>query len=409
MPDITTDSASPDSNKSCPEFHAVIVAAGSGARADQNIPKQYRKIGGIPLLQRSIDKIASMPALQSLTIVISSDHKALFETLIDVPEDANVSIGGDGRKDSVSNGLNSISNVENEDIILIHDAARPFVRPRDIAACLSAAQDHGAATLAAPISGTLRRDSGEYVDRSNLWEIQTPQCFQYNIVMQAHENVPPQMIYTDDGSLVEASGHSLKIVQGSKDNIKITYPEDFVWAETYVNGVESKEHKAMDIRTGQGFDVHAFDFDSKGPVRLFGVDVPHTHKLKGHSDADVGLHAITDALLSAIGAGDIGLHFPPSDMQWKGKDSAYFLDKSVDMLRITRGVILNIDATLICERPKLGEYREQMQKNVARICDVDFSRVNIKATTSEKLGFTGRGEGIAAQAIVTVKIGGDHG
>jgi len=280
-------------------------------------------------------------------------------------------------------------------VVLVHDAARIFASRDEIQAVIHAAAKNKAATLAMPIADTLKYKNADYVDRTDLWAIQTPQGFHYNILKTAHENAT--MTGTDDTSLVNAIGYPPALVEGSRRNFKITTEDDLMQARQQILSQN-------ETRTGQGFDVHAFDTSSKGPLTLCGIDIAHTHKLKGHSDADVALHTITDALLGALGAGDIGIHFPPTDPQWKGYDSAHFLRHAVNMLDQTGGAINNIDLTIICEAPKLMAYRAAMEENLANICQISAARVNVKATTTETLGFTGRGEGIAAQAIVTITV-----
>jgi len=235
------------------------------------------------------------------------------------------------------------------------------------------------------------------VSRDGLWEMQTLHAFRYADILKAHESSNPDCEYTDDTSLATAIGIDVKIIQGSAENFKITTKDDFKMAEKLLASQSI-------IRTGLGYDVHAFDHDSKGPIRLCGIDVPHTYKLKGHSDADVGLHAITDAILGAIGEGDIGQHFPPSDNTYKDMDSAIFLEKTMKIAAKHNASINNIDLTLICEEPKIGPHAKAMRTRVASIIGIDENAINIKATTSEQLGFTGRKEGIAAQAIATVQI-----
>jgi 2-C-methyl-D-erythritol 4-phosphate cytidylyltransferase/2-C-methyl-D-erythritol 2,4-cyclodiphosphate synthase len=232
-----------------------------------------------------------------------------------------------------------------------------------------------------------------------MWSIQTPQAFRYELIMTAHSQSEAGKTYTDDTSLVAVLGHDVSLVPGDARNLKITTEDDWRMAE-----ILAREAQRMETRTGIGFDVHAFDTDSPGPVRLCGVDVPHIHKLLGHSDADVGLHTVTDALLGAMAEGDIGHHVPPSDPQWKGKDSAFFLEHAVRMLEQKGGQIVHLDLVLICEAPKIGPHREQMESRVAQICGIEAGRVSVKATTTEKLGFTGRREGIAAQGLATVEL-----
>ena len=384
-----------------PDFHVLIVAAGSGARFGGNIPKQYIQIHRKTVLEHAITPFLNMPSCQSVNVVINPNDANQYHDAVKNLEISEYIEGSNERNLSVYNGLKNLSNLKNKDIILIHDAARPCVHPTDIAKLLTAMQNTPAATLATPVSSTLRKEDDEHnlqnqVNRENLWALQTPQAFIYGDIIRAHENNNLHNI-TDDTALVSALGIAVKRVEGSPSNIKITHPSDLDMAEQLL-----KPH--IQTRTGMGFDVHAFDTDTRGPARLCGVDVPHDHKLKGHSDADVGLHTITDAILGAIGEGDIGRHFPPSDNTFKNMDSAIFLEKTMDMLRDKNATLTNIDLTIICEAPKIGPHAQIMAQRVAEICEIAPDQINIKATTTEKLGFTGRGEGIAAQAIATVEI-----
>jgi len=386
-------SASPKDNIS---FYAVIAAAGSGERLGGSVPKQYQRISGKAILRHTLEVFLSCPGLRELCVVIDPKHRALYDEAVSglsLPEPV---AGGKQRKDSVYNGLNYFSHVNKEEIILFHDAARPLVAAREIEAVATAAHEKGAATLAAPVTDTQKYASGAYVERKDLWAIQTPQGFRHSLIRQAHEAANDGTEYTDDTALLASLGHRAELVAGSRANIKITTQDDMDFARRLM------EAGAFETRTGFGYDVHAFT--EGGKVRLCGVDIPHTKSLAGHSDADVGLHAITDALLGAIGEADIGQHFPPSDPQWKDKDSAIFLQRAVELVGKKQGRIVNLDLTLICEEPKIGPHREKMQRRVAQICGIAPGRVGIKATTTEKLGFTGRGEGIAAQAVATVRL-----
>lgn len=371
-------------------FYAVIAAGGSGSRLGGDVPKQYLKIGGKAVLRRTIEAFLVCPGLKGLTVVIDPVHESLYKEAVAGLAQPPFVAGGHDRKSSVYNGLKALSAAD-EAVVLIHDAARPFIDPAQISAVAGAAYDHRAATLAIPVSDTLYcSNNNNYVNRNGLWTVQTPQAFHYGLIMKAHAQAGE---YTDDTSLVAALGHEIKLVPGSRENFKITTMDDLQMAQKLL---------PRSTRTGMGFDVHAFTAGNK--VRLCGVDIPHTHALAGHSDADAALHAITDALLGAIAAGDIGQHFPPSDLKWKGADSAVFLRHAVDMVRARSGEIVNLDVTIICEAPKIGPHREKMQARVAKICGIRPDQVGVKATTTEGLGFTGRGEGIAAQAVATILI-----
>lgn len=375
-------------------FYALITAGGSGSRLGGTVPKQYLSMGGKPILRRTIEAFLACSDLRELRVVIDPAHRELYENAVlglDLPPPV---AGGSERNISIFNGIKSFSNLKYEDIILLHDAARPMIGSFAIHDVVTAVLNHDAATLAVPVTDTIKYENGLYADRKGLWAIQTPQGFRYGLIKTAHEQASPDAAPTDDTVLVAAMGHEIAFVPGSRSNIKITTAEDLVIAEKLLGAAET--------RTGSGFDVHAFTDGNH--VRLCGIDIPHRHALAGHSDADVMLHALTDALLGAIGAGDIGQHFPPSDPQWKGCDSGVFVQEAIRLVAARGGKIVNIDLTLICETPKIGPYRDAMRQRTAKLCGIGAERVNIKATTTERLGFTGRNEGIAAQAIANVSF-----
>ncbi len=407
------------------KFSVIIVAAGSGSRLGGDIPKQYIKINDKAILRRSIDIFKNIEGLQDICVVINKEHEGLFQDImIDIthePEAFNhlpntspntsldtsldTSLEGSGyvkychgcntRKDSVYNGIKHLSNLKDKDIILVHDAARPFVKQSEIYELLSVMKDHKAASLATPVVDTLRYDNSKTtISRDNLYALQTPQAFHYGILKRAHEEYNDKE-YTDDTSIISEMGIDVKFVKSSKDNFKITMAEDLILA---------KKLFQKETRTGQGFDVHGFSDGNAENIRLCGVDIPHNKSLKGHSDADVALHALTDAILGAIGEGDIGTHFPPSNQDFKNMDSAVFVRHAMKLLRDKGGELINTDITIICETPKIGAYRAEMVDRLSDIMGVSKERINIKATTTEKLGFTGRGEGIAAQAIVNISL-----
>ncbi|PPC96529.1 MAG: 2-C-methyl-D-erythritol 2,4-cyclodiphosphate synthase, partial [Methylocystis sp.] len=314
--------------------------------------------------------------------------------------------GGASRQESVRNGLEALATEGAPDIVLIHDAARPFADAALIARAIEAAEIHGAAAPGVPLADTIKQidAAGGVVatpDRAKLRAVQTPQSFRFDLIMEAHRAAAAGgRDYTDDAMIAEAAGVKVHIFEGDAANFKLTTQQDFARA------MEQLKQPAFadlpDIRMGQGYDVHAF-----GPgdsVWLGGVAVPHTHGLAGHSDADVLSHAITDAILGAIAEGDIGAHFPPSDPQWKGAASSIFLARACELVRARGGVIANVDATVICEAPKIGTHRERIRESLAATMGVEIGRVAIKATTTERLGFTGRQEGMAALAIATVRL-----
>jgi 2-C-methyl-D-erythritol 4-phosphate cytidylyltransferase/2-C-methyl-D-erythritol 2,4-cyclodiphosphate synthase len=384
-------------------FYALIAAAGKSTRMNGAVPKPYMRINGKSVLRQSIETFQSIPECRGVLVIIHTDdadsyHEAIMG--LDLPPYIE---GSSSRKLSIYNGLKSFDDLKSQDIILIHDAARPCVSSTDIINLLQAMKNAQAATLAIPVSDTLCRGDDNIemmVARNEMWQIQTPQAFHYGLIRKAHETFADDDSATDDTALIAKMGIDVKLVQGSRNNIKITYPEDIAMAEALLS-----TSQIFETRIGQGFDVHAFERDDKTrKLILGGIEIPGAPGLKGHSDADVALHALTDALLGALGEHDIGHHFPPSDNAFKNMDSAKFLDKAVEILGIKDGKIINADLTIICEAPKIGPYRNIMRQRIAQILKIDQARVNVKATTTEKLGFTGRGEGIAAQAIVSIAI-----
>lgn len=395
------------SNHKQEDFILIIVAAGTGTRMfnqeDIKKPKQFLEIAGKPLLLHTLMAFEEHKALDKIVIAINPDYADDYvEICKNISKPVEYVNGGKTRQESVANVLEHLKNqTQSEQIILIHDAARPLITHADIDALLHALQSKDAATLSTPVSDTLRHKNGDDIPRDNIHAIQTPQAFRYDIIKKAHEQFKDEP-HTDDAGLAIKSGVPVEFVTGGRHNIKVTYPEDLLFVNTLLS-----THLSTEVRTGQGFDVHAFDnndTESVDKVRLCGVDIPHSRKLLGHSDADVGLHALTDAIYGAIGEGDIGLHFPPSNNDFKDMDSAIFLEHAMQMLRDKGGKLINADITLMCEAPKIGPHREAITSRVAEILSVEKSRINIKATTTEKLGFTGREEGIAAQAIVSVSL-----
>jgi len=389
-------------------FYLIIVAAGSGSRLSRAIPKQYIKINGKTILRHSLDIFHSMPNLLKTCIVINPDHQELYNQSVKGLDNIVFCTGGTTRQDSVHKGLRTIKSAKDDDIILIHDAARPFIKKSEINNLIQAVKTGKAATLGVMSVDTMRRSdknniAQQDIERDNLWAIQTPQAFHYSVIKQAHDICNKNKHYTDDSAIISDMGIDVKLIKGSRQNFKITTKEDLHMAEQLLS-------TKLVTRTGQGFDVHAFDNNSTDDVqniKLCGVDIEYNRKLKGHSDADVGLHALTDAILGAIAEGDIGLHFPPSNNDFKNMDSAIFLEHAMKLLRDKGGKLINADITLICEEPKIGKYREKIIKRVANILGVNDNCINIKATTTEKLGFTGRKEGVAAQAIVSVTMRSD--
>lgn len=378
-------------------FDVIIPAAGSGQRMGGDIPKQYRKLGGKAVLRHTVEKFLAMPGLRTLRVVISPEHETLYnDAVAGLPIDPPVH-GGKTRKESVYKGLQSIPESQHKAHVLVHDAARPLISAEEIRSILVALNDHEAVTLAAPMANTLRHENGQTVDRSGLWSIQTPQGFRRDLLNKAHEALQDNDKFTDDAGMVEALGHRVELVRGSRMNFKITTEDDFIMAEKLVMA-------DFETRMASGYDVHAFDPAPATSIRMGGIDIKHDRKLLGHSDADVVLHALTDALLGTISAGDIGAIFPPSDMKWKNADSEIFLREAAARVATEGGIISHCDITIMCEAPKIGPHRAPMQERIADILGLAPARVSIKATTTEGLGFTGRREGIAAQAVCTIRL-----
>ncbi len=389
----------------------LVVAAGRGARAGAGGPKQYRALAGRQVLTRTIEALLDgAPGAQAM-VVIHADDLDLYEAAIaPLPEALRArlfspAIGGATRQDSVCNGLEALAEagVGANAAVLIHDAARPFVGRELILRALEAAREKGAAVPGVAVTDTIKEvaeDSRvvETPDRATLRAVQTPQAFGFGLILAAHRAVRADGCreLTDDAAVAEWAGHCVFVFPGESGNIKLTTPEDFLRAEAKLL------NDLPDVRTGQGFDVHAFGEGDH--VWLGGVKVAHDRGLVGHSDADVLLHAITDAVLGAIADGDIGAHFPPSDPQWRGASSDRFLRHAVDLAAARGGRVAHVDATLICERPKVGPHREAIRAKIAEIMSLPLDRVAVKATTSERLGFTGRQEGIAALAMATVRL-----
>lgn len=379
---------------------AIITASGSGTRFGDEMPKQYKSLCGKTILEHSVQKFIKSEWIDEIYIVIHPDHQDYYkQTLEHLNLNAPVIGSKESRSISVYNCLQSIPNINDEDILIIHDAVRPLFDVRKIKGLIGKASLSGAATYATPVTDTLKRQGADYVDRKDLWRIQTPQAFQYKVLQDAYNKTDNIETFSDETSLVHHTGYDIDFVNSGSNNIKITFPEDLELARNIMN-----LNKKIQTRTGLGFDVHAFDTDQNGPIRLGGIDIDFDKKLSGHSDADVVLHALTDAILGALSLGDIGTHFPPSDQQWKNQDSALFVEKAVDLMREHKAELVNADITIMCEKPKIGPYAGQMRQRIADICEVSLDQISVKATTTEKLGFTGREEGIACQAIVSLEV-----
>lgn len=382
---------------------AIIVAAGSGSRAataarGEDLPKQYKDLAGMPVLRHTVRVFASELGADSIFTVIRSQDRDLCLAAISGLATPEPVIGGARRQDSVRLGLEAVAAQTSPAKVLIHDAARPFVSAAVISRVIEGLNSADAVAPITPIPDTLRRkEAGGFsvVPRDGLYRTQTPQGFAFRAVLDAHRRYAGES-FTDDIALAERAGLKVIGVAGEEMNIKLTTPSDFELARRLAVSA------LPDVRTGTGFDVHRFAAGNH--VWLCGIRIPHDFGLEGHSDADAGLHALTDALLGAIGAGDIGSHFPPTDEKWRGADSSIFLAHAAKLVRDLGGVIAHTDITLICERPKVGPHRETMRRRVAEILAIDMDRVSIKATTTEGLGFTGRREGLAAQAVATIRL-----
>ncbi|QJP12811.1 bifunctional 2-C-methyl-D-erythritol 4-phosphate cytidylyltransferase/2-C-methyl-D-erythritol 2,4-cyclodiphosphate synthase [Starkeya sp. ORNL1] len=379
----------------------IVVAAGRGQRAGEGPPKQFRTIGGEMVLRRTLARFAGNPAIRYVLPVIHADDAVPCATaMAGIARIAAPVTGGATRQASVRAGLEALA-ADPPDLVLIHDAARPFASDELIARAVAAAAEHGAAVPALALTDTVKivdRDgfSASGPDRAQLRTVQTPQSFRYDLILEAHRAAAGIDHLTDDAAVAEAAGHRVATFPGEVSNVKLTTAEDFVRAE------REAALALADIRTATGFDVHAFGEGDH--VMLGGIAIPHGFGLSGHSDADVVLHALTDALLGTIGAADIGHHFPPSDPEWKGASSDRFLAHAASLVRAAGGRIAHLDATVICEAPKVGPHREAMRTKIAEIAEIPLARVSVKATTSERLGFTGRREGIAALASATVRL-----
>lgn len=373
---------------------ALIVAAGSGNRAGGEIPKQYQKLAGKALLAHAADHLRH-PLIDEIRVVIGSGQEALYADAMALPSPI---VGGATRQMSVRNGLEALAAEGGAGAVLIHDAARPFLPGAVIEDLVAALDEADGAVPILPVVDSLASGEtmlGESVPRAGLVRVQTPQAFRFDAILDAHRSWSGAAEATDDAQVARAAGLDVKTVHGDIMLEKLTYADDF-------NRAEQRLASRLMARTGLGFDVHAFAAGSE--LWLGGILIPHSKGLSGHSDADVALHALTDALLGAIGEGDIGLHFPPSDPQWRGAASSLFLEHARTLIEARGGVIDHADVTIICEAPKIGPHRDSIRRRIADLLRLPPARVSIKATTTERLGFTGRGEGIAAQAIATVRL-----
>ncbi|HEV2159354.1 bifunctional 2-C-methyl-D-erythritol 4-phosphate cytidylyltransferase/2-C-methyl-D-erythritol 2,4-cyclodiphosphate synthase [Bradyrhizobium sp.] len=380
----------------------VLVAAGRGLRAGAGGPKQYRTIGGVPVIHRAMEAFSQHPDVFAVQPVVNPDDSAMFTAAVAGLKHEAPTHGGATRQASVLAGLEALAK-HKPDIVLIHDAARPFVSAGVISRAIEAACRTGAAIPVVPVTDTIKvtSESGDVEDtpdRARLRIAQTPQSFRFDVILEAHRRAAKdgRSDFTDDAAIAEWAGLTVATFEGDVANMKLTTPEDFVREEARLASLLG------DIRTGTGYDVHAFGEGDH--LMLCGVRVPHTKGFLAHSDGDVGLHALVDAILGALADGDIGSHFPPSDAKWKGASSDQFLKYAIERVTARGGRVANLEVTMICERPKIGPLRDTMRARIAEISGVDISRVAVKATTSERLGFTGREEGIAATASATIRL-----
>jgi 2-C-methyl-D-erythritol 4-phosphate cytidylyltransferase / 2-C-methyl-D-erythritol 2,4-cyclodiphosphate synthase len=386
----------------------VVVAAGRGERLGAERPKQYLLCAGKPLLAHTLEALTAAWPFSAATVAIRAEDRALYDEALAhlTPEAASAigepAIGGATRQQSVLAGLEALAAAK-PDIVLIHDAARPFPARELVARAVQAAEARGAAAPGTPLSDTVKQVDGQgrvlaTPPRAGLRAVQTPQAFRFALILEAHRRAAAEGVaeLTDDVAVAEWAGAPAYVFEGDPENSKVTTMQDLCAAEARLTGA------ASETRVGQGFDVHAFAPGDH--VWLCGVRIPHDHTLSGHSDADVALHALADAIYGALAESDIGAHFPPSDPKWKGAASHPFLAHAARRVGERGGVIVSLDATLICEAPKIGPHREAMRARVAEIAGLDIGRVAVKATTTERLGFAGRGEGIACLATATVRL-----
>ena len=387
---------------------ALIVAAGRGLRAGAEAPKQYRRLGGVPVLCRTLAPFLADNRIGTVLVVIGAGDRARYDDAIGrLPEAARARLtapidGGETRQDSVRAGLEALAATGFDGSVLVHDAARPFVSPALIERALVASAEHSATIPALAVTDTVKRvDAAGLIDetlpREQLVFVQTPQAFAFQPLLAAHRRAHAAGAggFTDDSAIMEWAGHRVATFAGDPMNLKLTYPSDFEQAE-------QRLARPLVTRIGTGYDVHAF---AEGDhVWLGGVRIPHSRGVTAHSDGDVALHALTDAVLGALADGDIGSHFPPSDPQWRGASSDRFLAFAADRVRQRGGRIDHLDLTIVCEGPKVGPHRDAIRSRIAQIAGLRLDQVGTKATTSERLGFTGRGEGLAALATATIRL-----
>lgn len=376
---------------------AIIVAAGTGSRAGLELPKQYARVGGRPVLAHAYDAIATHPDIARTLVVIGEGQEGQARQALG--DGVTLVTGGATRRDSVRAALDLLAADGPPDLVLIHDAARPFLNRAVIDRLIAALDEHQGAIPALAVADTMvRGDAGlmsDGVEREGIFRVQTPQAFHFGTIRRAHAETSADALVTDDAGMLRGLGIAVALVEGDPMLDKLTYPDDFARADAMLAGSRLP-------CTGTGYDVHRL-VPGK-PLWLCGLEIAHDSGLSGHSDADVAIHALVDALLGALAEGDIGSHFPPSDPQWKGASSDRFLSFARDRVKARGGVIAHVDVTIICEAPKIGPHRQAMRERLAELLEMPIARVSVKATTTERLGFTGRKEGIAAQAVATVML-----
>jgi 2-C-methyl-D-erythritol 4-phosphate cytidylyltransferase / 2-C-methyl-D-erythritol 2,4-cyclodiphosphate synthase len=382
---------------------AVVVAAGRGTRTGLDYPKQYKVVGGSPMVRESLRVFTSHPEVDLVLPVIHPDDAARFAAAVEGLPLAEPISGAATRQGSVHAGLEALTRQAPE-IVLVHDAARPFTSAALVSRAVAAAAKSGAAVPGVPVTDTVKLIDEAFgvaatLNRAALRTVQTPQAFAYPALLDAHRRAAAagREDFPDDAALVEWAGFKVTVFEGERGNMKMTTPEDFVRID------RDAQMALADIRTGIGYDIHAFDTGGDH-VWLGGVEIPHERKLSGHSDADVALHALTDAILGALADGDIGVHFPPSDEKWRGASSDKFLKFAVDRVKARGGMVSHLDVAIVCEAPKINPRRDEMRARIAEIAGISVDRVGMKATTNEKLGALGRAEGIAAYATATIRL-----
>ncbi len=392
-------------------FKAIIVAGGSGQRLENDIPKQYHRLGNIHVLDWSIQTFLNMNECEDIVLVINPAHKTFLSPGIMNNTRIKIVDGGSTRFKSFINGLRTISNPKNDIAILVHDAARPFVRAKHIRNLVSNIYMHNASALAVRVTDTIQSFTkngesstlGQPINRDGHVAMQTPQGALYstfNAALTWLNGHNPDGDYPDESTFLKAAGYDVTVTTGSKDNFKITSQDDMNIAQTIAN-----QNTAPDIRVGYGYDIHAFhDEITDTTIKIGGIDVPHNKKINAHSDGDVVLHALTDALLGTIGDGDIGTHFPPSDPKWKDADSKDFIKDAIKRVHEKNGRINHVDICIVCEKPKIGPHRQDIMDNLARLFKLPQDRIGLKATTSEKMGYVGEERGLKAYAHVTVNF-----